>query len=76
MYAFYPAQVLDPGDRDGVAVVNVRGERREVAVLGLDTHLRPGDWLLVESRAAVARIDENEAAERWRLLDEFPERTA
>ncbi len=76
MYAAYPARVLDPGERDGVAVVTARGDCREVAVLGLEESIHPGDWLLVASGVALARIDATEAEERWRELDRFPEKTA
>jgi hydrogenase maturation factor len=76
MYRVYPARVVDPGDRDGVAVVNVRGTRRDVAVLGLDTAVKRGDWVLVESQVALARINATEAAERWRALDRYPEKSA
>ncbi len=74
-YAAYPAEVIDPGT-DGVAVVCARGYREDVAVMDLDEPVVPGDWVLVADHVALARIAAAEAAERWRVLERFPERMA
>lgn len=65
-----PAQVLAVGD-DGTALVQLpdRTQRVLLAVLDDDTAVRPGDWLLVQSGIALARIDPSDAAARRELLN-------
>jgi hydrogenase expression/formation protein HypC len=68
MCVSYPAQVTALGP-DGTATVLVRGRPQRVALLVLaDDPIGPGDWLLVQSGIALARIDELEAAARSRII--------
>jgi hydrogenase assembly chaperone HypC/HupF len=70
----YPARVLTVGN--GMATVDVRGRTRDVILTVLED--RPptaGDWLLVQSGIALARIDPAEAAERSRLVAQLTEGT-
>jgi hydrogenase assembly chaperone HypC/HupF len=64
-----PAQVLAVGG-DGTAFVALpdRTQRVLLAVLD-DAPVREGDWLLVQSGIALARIDSSDAAARRDLLD-------
>jgi hydrogenase assembly chaperone HypC/HupF len=70
MCVAYPAQVLAVGP-DATALVSVRGREQRVLLLALDDPLATGDWLLVQSGIALARIDAGEAAEQSRLLHEL-----
>jgi hydrogenase assembly chaperone HypC/HupF len=69
----YPMQVVAVDDDRTVDVSSAgRIQRISTIVLG-DRQPHPGDWLLVLSGLAVAVIDEAEAAERRRLLDQARE---
>jgi len=70
MCVAYPARVtaLDP---DGTATVLVRGRPQRVSLMVVAGEgIGPGDWLLVQSGIALARMDEAEAAARCRLIDQ------
>jgi len=68
-----PAQVTALGP-DGTATVMVRGRPRRIALLAVaEQPIGPGDWLLVHSGLALARLDEPEAAARCRLIEEVGE---
>jgi hydrogenase expression/formation protein HypC len=70
MCVAYPARVLALGT-DGTATVLVRGREQRVALLVVAGEgIGPGDWLLVQSGIALARMDEREAAARIRLIDQ------
>jgi hydrogenase assembly chaperone HypC/HupF len=67
----YPARVLSV-EPDGLATVEVRGHPQRVVPLALDDRTPTvGEWLLVQSGLAVARIDAEEAAARTRLIEEL-----
>jgi hydrogenase expression/formation protein HypC len=69
----FPARVTSLGT-DGTATVSVRGRLVQVALLAVaDGPVGPGDWLLVHSGIAVARLDDEEAAARGRLFEETEE---
>jgi hydrogenase assembly chaperone HypC/HupF len=64
------AQVIDV-ERDEVALVRVRGGTRRVPLVLLTSAgetVRPGDWLLVQTGLAFARISADRAAEHNALL--------
>lgn len=64
------AQVIDV-EQDEVALVRVRGGTRRVPLVLLtsaDETVRPGDWLLVHTGLAIARISADRAAEHNALL--------
>lgn len=68
-----PGQIIELVDSDQqLAVVDVDGVRREisVAVLGVDgpDRVAVGDWVLIHVGFAMAKIDEQEAAETLSLL--------
>jgi hydrogenase assembly chaperone HypC/HupF len=67
MCVSYPARVLavEPGDR---ALVEQRGRPQHVALLGTGP-VAVGDWLVVQSGIALARIDPDEARLRRELID-------
>lgn len=66
----YPGRVLS--SMDGTARVEVRGRVQDVVLAVLDGDPpATGDWLLVQSGIALARIAPAEAAERGRLLDQL-----
>ncbi|HET6213259.1 MAG TPA: HypC/HybG/HupF family hydrogenase formation chaperone [Micromonosporaceae bacterium] len=68
MCVAYPGRVLSTVD--GTAVVDIRGRRQRVVLLALGGGTpTAGDWLLVQSGIALARIDPDDARQRARLLD-------
>jgi hydrogenase expression/formation protein HypC len=63
-----PARVTGV-DADGTATVLAQGREVAVTLLAMpDEPVRPGDWLLVHSGIALARIDEHEAVARQQLI--------
>lgn len=50
------------GMKDGMAVVNASGARREVSAELLD-ELEPGDYVMVHAGIAIAKIDGDDQAE-------------
>ncbi|NMQ17929.1 HypC/HybG/HupF family hydrogenase formation chaperone [Candidatus Competibacter phosphatis] len=65
-----PAQVIEV--RDASAVVERYGERLEVNLLLLQDEVAVGDFLILQARAfAVEKIEPEQAAEIYRLFDEF-----
>ncbi len=63
-------ELVDEANR--IAKVEVGGVRRNVN-LGLlaDTQINPGDYVLIHVGFAMSKIDEREAAETLRLLQEL-----
>jgi hydrogenase expression/formation protein HypC len=55
--------------RDGVALIDVDGVRRETSLLLLEDP-RVGDYVIVHAGFAIHKIDEEEAQETLRLLRE------
>jgi hydrogenase assembly chaperone HypC/HupF len=74
MCVAYPARVLAVR-AGGSALVWLRGREQPVLLLAMAQAPEVGDWLLVQSGIALARIDAGEAAERARLLDEISGRS-
>jgi hydrogenase assembly chaperone HypC/HupF len=68
MCVAYPVQVTALG-ADGTATVIAHGRPVRVALLALDVPVAAGDWLLVHSGVALARIDEADALARKRIID-------
>jgi hydrogenase expression/formation protein HypC len=70
-----PAQVVDITDETGrLARVDIAGVRRNVNIGLLDGDsggVGVGDWVLVHVGFAISRIDENEARETRRLLEQM-----
>jgi len=65
----YPAQVTGLGP-DGTATVVVHGRPQRVALLAIpEEEIGPGDWVLVHSGIALARLDAAEALARQRLIE-------
>ena len=58
---------------DGQAEVDSRGRRLHVSLLTLEVPVTAGDWLLVHSGFALARLTDEEAAEAARLRAEGDE---
>ena len=67
MCVSYPARVLavEPG---GTALVDQHGRPQRVTLLGTGP-VAVGDWLVVHSGIALARIDPEEARLRRELID-------
>ncbi len=55
------------GLKDGMAVVDASGARREVSAELLD-ELEPGDYVMVHAGVAIAKITEDEDRETENLL--------
>jgi hydrogenase expression/formation protein HypC len=62
-----PSKIMEI--RDGVAVIDVDGVKRETSVLLLEDS-RVGDYVIVHAGFAIHKIDEEEAAETLRILRE------
>ena len=66
-----PGRVVEMVDEaGGVAKVEVGGVRRNVNVALLDD-VRVGDYVLIHVGFALSKVDEHEAAETLRLLEEL-----
>ena len=68
-----PGRIVEIVDEENhVAKVEVGGIRRNIN-LGLlaDTEVKPGDYVLIHVGFAMSKIDEREAAETLRLLQEL-----
>jgi hydrogenase expression/formation protein HypC len=63
-----PAQVTEVAAGTATVVVGARTVR--VALLAVDDPVGPGDWLLVHSGIALARLDPEEALVRKELIGE------
>ena len=61
-----PAKVVKI--QNGTALVDASGARREVSAELLDD-VDPGDYVMVHAGIAIAKIDENDADEAARLLE-------
>jgi hydrogenase maturation factor len=73
MCVAYPAQVLTPPDGATALVARLGGSVRTefvlLAVIEDAGDIRAGDWLLVQSGLALARLEPTEAAARLALLE-------
>jgi hydrogenase expression/formation protein HypC len=66
-----PGKVVEIVDEaGGIAKVEVGGVRRNVNVALLDA-VREGDYVLIHVGFALSKVDEHEAAETLRLLEEL-----
>ena len=66
-----PGKVVEIVDEAGdIAKVEVGGVRRNINVALLDA-VRVGDYVLIHVGFALSKVDEHEAAETLRLLDEL-----
>jgi len=70
-----PGQVVEITDSDHhLAKVEIGGVRRQVNVMLVEPEgLQVGDWVLVHVGFALSKIDEEEAKETLRLLQEMGE---
>jgi len=77
-----PGRIIKIEDASkNLAIVDVGGVRRQVNVACIVSEERPaescvGDWVLIHVGFAMSRINEAEAAETLRLLDELGEAQA
>jgi len=58
-----------PPETGAVATVDFQGSRLDVS-LAFVPEARPGDWVLVHAGFALNVLDEKEAAETWKYLEE------
>src|SRR5690606_12689168 len=67
-----PGEVLEIHESDGVRFAEVRfgGVTRRVC-LAYEPDAQPGEFVLVHVGFAIARVDAEEAARTWRVLDEL-----
>jgi hydrogenase expression/formation protein HypC len=72
-----PGRIVDIVDADNlIATVDILGVRRQINIACVVGDDRPpsacvGDWVLVHVGFAMSRIDEQEAQETLRLLEEL-----
>lgn len=58
--------------KDFLALAEVKGIRREISIFLLqDEKLRVGDWVMVHTGSAIGKLDEGEALESLRFLEEI-----
>ena len=68
-----PAQIVEWVDPEGaLAKAEISGVRRDVS-LALCPEADVGDWVLIHVGFALSRIDEDEARETLRLLEQMGE---
>jgi hydrogenase maturation factor len=65
----YPAQVTGLG-ADETVMVSAYGRPVRVTTIALDEPLAEGDWVLVYAGIALARLDESDALERKRIIEQ------
>jgi hydrogenase expression/formation protein HypC len=67
-----PGEITEVTERDGLPFAKVRfgGVTREVC-LACQPDAGPGDFVLVHVGLAIARIDRDEAARAWQVLQEL-----
>jgi hydrogenase expression/formation protein HypC len=66
-----PGQIVEMVDGENLlARVDVAGVRRNVNVALLDD-AQPGDWVLIHVGFALSKVDEEEALETRRLLEQM-----
>lgn len=56
--------------KDGVAIVDATGARREISV-ELLRDLKPGDYVMIHAGMAIAKITADEAEETQAILEEL-----
>ncbi len=68
-----PGQIIDMvDDENSIARAEVSGVRRNVNVgLLRDQGIGPGDWVLIHVGFAMSKLDEHEAQETLKLLNEM-----
>lgn len=67
-----PGKIVELKEAAGAlpaGTVDFQGSRVEVS-LALVPEAGPGDWVLVHAGFAISRLDEAEARETWRYLEE------
>jgi len=65
-----PAKVLEVDEENGIAIVDVFGNKAEVDIT-LVPDARPGDHVMVHAGAAIAKVDEEiwkESYELWKQV--------
>ena len=65
-----PARIVEIEAQSGMAVVDVGGNKRKVAITLLPD-AKVGDWVLVHTGFAIQVIDEQAAREQIELLEEL-----
>jgi hydrogenase expression/formation protein HypC len=67
-----PGEVIDVHEHHGMCFASVRfGAIRREVCLEYQKDARPGDFVLVHVGFAIARIDADQAADTWRVLEEL-----
>lgn len=61
--------IVDPAAR--IAKADVAGVRRNISVALLEGEVREGEWVLIHVGFALSRIDEEQARETYRYLEEL-----
>lgn len=56
--------------KDGMAIVNATGARREISV-ELLPDVKPGDYVMIHAGMAIARITADEAEETQAIMEEL-----
>lgn len=70
-----PGQIVEiVDDANSIAKVDVSGVKRNVSVVLVRPEgIAPGDWILIHVGFAMSKIDESEARETMRTLQEMGE---
>jgi len=63
-----PAQIVKVAD-DDTAIADLHGNRVEVSTLLIDD-VAVGDWVLIHAGFAIQKLEEDEAAATWSVLED------
>ncbi len=67
-----PARIVEVREDEGVAIVDVFGNKAEVDIT-LVPDAKPGDYVMVHAGAAIAKVDEEQWRESYELWKEMLE---
>jgi hydrogenase expression/formation protein HypC len=57
--------------KDGSAIIDIEGIRREISIVLIDEKLEIGDYVLVHVGFAIAKLKEEEARENLKILKDI-----
>jgi hydrogenase expression/formation protein HypC len=64
-----PSKIIDI--RDSMATIDVYGAQRDISLLLLEDSVDVGDYVLVHAGFAIQKLQEDDAAERLELFNQF-----
>ncbi len=64
-----PSKIIEI--RDSMATIDVYGAQRDISLLLLEDNVNVGDYVLVHAGFAIQKLQEDDAAERLELFQQF-----